>query len=410
MRLKAWAFVAVAASGVFAAHEAGAQQAQMPTVATKREIKLGARVEGSYDTNVSHSNKAVAALRGLKLSDYLATPAATVSIVQPFGRQTAFLQGDIGYVFHKYNPELDSQHTSLNGGLTSQLSSCNVALTGAYSASQTELTSFDLASVTNVQHTTTTGAGFQCARPSGIGIGAFGSRSQVKNADATRRTSDADIETLSSQIGYGRPNLGAFSLGYSYSRTQYPNRIIPGRPVGDSFFTTSYVAGYQRQFGSRLQVNGSGGLTHVKREFAPPGVKQSFNSATYNVDVSYGLGPRIKIEGAAVRAYTPSQQLGKSYDKSTNLNGKIEYKASPRLSFSLGAQQQEQDSNVDSTLPPGLFVTQSKTRSVSASATYSPTRRWSVALSVRHDDRTADLPQFNYTSTRIGLTAQANLN
>lgn len=410
MRLKAWAFAAVTAASGFAAGAAEAQQQQMPNVSAGREFKIGARVEGAYDTNVSHSNKAVAALRGLQLSDYLATPAATVSIIQPFGRASLFLQGDAGYVFYKDNTQLNSEHTALNGGLITRFSTCTQATTAAYRAAQSELVSVDLASVTNIQRNTTIGLGLQCVRPNGLGASLFGSRSQIKNSDLTRRSSDADVDNFAAMLTYGRPALGTFSAGFNYSRTQYPNRIIPGRPVGDSFFTESYVLGYQRKFSSRMSVTGTGALTHLKREFAPGGVGQSFTSGTYSVDAIYGLGPRIKLEAIASRAYLPSQQLGKSYDKATNLAGTVAYKASPRLQFTLGATQQQLDSNVDTTIPIGAVVTNSKTKSVYAQATYSPTRRWSVSLNVRHDDRQANLPQFNYTSTRIGLTAQANLN
>lgn len=409
MRLRALAFAAIAATGACAAQRAEAQTQAPGGAAAGRQLKIGARVEGAYDSNVSHSNGDVASIRGLSKSDYSATPSLTVSLSRPVGRQTVFLQGNVGYAFYRRNTQLNSEHSALDGGVQTRFSTCSASVLGGYRASQTELTSVDLASVKDVQRTTNEGVSIQCARPTGIGASLFAQRTQARNSESTRQTADSNTESITSSLLYGRPSLGVFSVGYSYTQTDYPNAVIPGRAGGTGFFTESYQVGYQRRVTSRLQVSATGALTHLKRDFAPPGVKQSFTSGTYMADLTYGLGPRIQIQATASRAFVPSQQVGKAYDKSTNANLSVNYRASPRLTFSAGASLQETNSNRDTTFPAGLFVTDSKNTSLFAAATYAPTPRWSLSLNVRHDDRTADLPQFNYTATRIGLTAQANL-
>jgi hypothetical protein len=386
---------------------AAAAQTQMPAVVGKRDLKIGLRVNAAYDTNVSRSSKTVAAIRGLQLSDYLLTPAATVSLVQPIGPETIYLNGDAGYVFYKENTQLNSVRASVNGGVLTRLGICQQALTAAYRASQNELANIDLGTVKNVQEATIIGAGLQCATTTGLGGNVFASRTETTNQSAVRRTSDTTVETLNIGAQYGRPSLGTLSLNFAFSGTQFPNRITPGRPVGDGFFTQSYGIGYQRAFGTRLQVGAQAATTHVKREFAPAGVDTSFNTPTYSADVTYGFGPRINLQATATRSVVPSQQLGKTYDKITGYGLVGNYKMGPRLSFRGGLQRQDVTSNLDTSISLGPVVTDQRINSIYGSVTYSPGRLWSVSLDVRHDERKANLPDFNYTSNRVGVTTQA---
>lgn len=406
MRFRGLALGALVGVGICVADAAAAQQ-QMPNIAAKRDLRIGLRAAGAYDDNVSRSSKAVAAIRGLQLSDYTFTPAATITLVQPIGPTTVFVSGDGGYVYYKENKQLNSVKASVSGGLLTRLSLCQQAFTASYRASQNELANIDLGSAKNVQEATSIGAGLQCVTPAGLGGSTFVSRTETTNQASIRRSSDTTVETLSLGAQYGRPSLGTFSLNFNYSSTQFPNRITFGRPVGDGFFTQSYGFGYQRAFGTRLQVGAQASTTHVKREFAPPGVDTSFNTPTFAADVTYGFGPRITVQATAARSVVPSQQLGKTYDKTTSYGLAGNFKAGPRLSFRGGLQRQEVDSNVDTSIALGPVISNQRINSIYGSVTYSPGKLWSVSLDVRHDERKANLPDFNYTSNRVGVTTQA---
>jgi hypothetical protein len=407
MRFRGLALGAAIGVGVCMADAAAAQQ--MPAVEFgKRDIKVGVRAAGVYDDNTSRSSKAVAAIRGLQLADYTFTPSGTITLIQPIGPGTVFVTGDGGYVFYKENKQLNSVRASVNGGVLTRLGICQQALTANYRASQNELANIDLGNVKNVQEATTIGAGLQCVTPAGLGGSTFVSRTETTNQASVRRESDTTVETLSLGAQYGRPSLGTLSLNFNFSGTQYPNRIIPQRPVGDGFFTQSYGVGYQRAFGPRLQVGLQAATTHVKREFAPPGVDTSFNTPTFAADVTYGFGPRITITANAARAVVPSQQLGKTYDKNTTYGLSGSFKAGRALSFRGGLQRQDIDSNFDTALLLGQVVTSQRTNSIFGSVTFAPRKLWSVSLDLRHEERKANLPDFNYTSNRVGVTTQAS--
>ena len=73
--------------------------------------------------------------------------------------------------------------------------------------------------------------------------------------------------------------------------------------------------------------------------------------------------------------------------------------------MSLGGRIVDIKSNPD-TLSARAVVTSARTKSAFASVRYAQSRRANLVLDVRYDDRNTNLPDFNYTSTRVGLTAE----
>ncbi|MDZ4375386.1 MAG: hypothetical protein U1C74_28745 [Phenylobacterium sp.] len=379
----------------------------MPDIGREREWRFGARVDAAYDTNISRSTRALSVLRGIEQEDYLLTPSLTAVVVQPIGRQAVFLNADAGYTFYRRNSQLDKRRAAISGGVSSTLGPCQQVTYAGYDASQSDLANLDQASSVNLRQTTSIAAGLQCSRPGGLGGSLFVQRADKKNSNVTLKESDATTETASATVMYEQPTLGGLVLAFNYSGTEFPNRINPGRPVGDGLFVQSYTLGYNRAFGRRGTVSASAGVNHVKREFAPPGVDQSFNSTAYQLDVLYGLGERIDLELHAAQSVTPSQQVGKSFDKRTSGEAVIRYRLGPRISVTAGYARQDIDSNAD-TASALVTITSAQIDSVYGAVEYTPNDRMTFRLNVRHDERDANLPQFNYSAMRIGLSAQAN--
>jgi len=405
MRLHALARGAAISVAAFAPVLAMAQE--MPAVGNKREWKVGVRAEAYYDSNIARSSSTLSNIRNLEKEDYVLLPAVTVGLVQPFGRQVAFLNGDVGYAFHRNNSELNRRRAKVQGGVAALLGPCRPVVFGGYEAAQSDLANLDVGTTKNLRQMYTTGVGSTCARGIGPGASFMLMRSDVKNSDNTVKESDTTTEVMNIQLLFARPTLGTFSAGFAHSSTEFPNRIIPDRPVGDGFFTQSYFLGYNRAFGSRLKVTAQGGITHVKREFSPPGVEQSFNSRTYQGDVVYGLGERIEFEVNGQRAITPSQQVGKTFDKNTGANAIVRYKAGERFQVEGGYSWQQIKANAD-TATALLVVTNAETDALYGSVSFSPNDRLRLQLSVRYEEREANLPQFTYTATRVGLSAQTS--
>lgn len=403
MRLKPLILFAIATTGAASSAHAQGMPA-VPTAAGSREFHFGARTTVTYETNVARANAATAATRGIEPEDVAIRPEATVSISQPLGQQMLFLKGSGGYDFYRRNTQLNRQRVDLTGGAAARLLSCQETVFGGYRAAQSELQDLDLGSSKNLMQTTSVGAGLQCGRPNSLQGNLVVQKQQVKNSAASREVSDADNKSATAMLSYGRPSLGTAMLLFGYSDAQFPNRVLPARPVGDGFFTQTVGLGYERAFGSRIHVNGMLSRTKLKREFAPAGLPLKLTSTTYLATAEYSPSSRLKLTVDAARDVRPSQRTGKLYDINTSYGGVLRYKLGTRITVAGGDRYERIVSNTD-TASALAVVTRSRTNTIFGSVTYRQSDRTSFLLDVRHEDRKTNLPSFDYTDTRVGLSA-----
>ena len=382
---------------------AGAQM--LPAVVGERQIHANLNVATIYEDNFSRSSKILAAQRGIKQNEVTVRPQVNVDVVQPVGQQIVYLRGGAGYDFHRFNNQLDRARADLQGGYVTTISLCQASVYGNYRAGQSDLALLDSPGVKNLSQVTGTAAGVQCGRPGSFVGGMTVQRTEAKNSAAIQKEADSTVETLSAQLGYSNSTIGQVGLTYAYSNNEFPNRLIPGRPVGDGFFTQTFGVTAERQFNSRLKATAAAGRTTVKREFAPAGTDLKFTSSTYSALVNYRLGNRLTFELSGDRAVIPTARAGKLYDIATTGELRGTYRFGSRYMVSLGGRVEDIKSNPDTTLARPI-VTDARTKTAFGSITYSQSRRASLVLDVRYDDRNTNLPDFNYTSTRVGITAE----
>jgi hypothetical protein len=79
------------------------------------------------------------------------------------------------------------------------------------------------------------------------------------------------------------------------------------------------------------------------------------------------------------------------------------YKLGTRFILSGGGRRAETNSNAD-TAVIGPVLTKSRENAVFASVRYRQSERASLLFDVRRVDRKTDIPSFDYSSTRFGLT------
>jgi hypothetical protein len=402
MRLRTLALGAILSAGGGAAV---AQQApQVPNVSNERQWKVDARLSAYYDTNVARTSEAVAAARGLEKDDYVVTPMLAANIVQPIGQQALFLDGLVGYDFHANNKILDRRRYNVTGGATGVVGPCRPIVYGNYRVLQSDLADLNLTSTENTQTSKGIAAGATCGRGVGVGGSLTVQRVDVKNSADRLTVQDYTAETLFASVNYGNPNLVNAALFYSHASNEYPNRIIPGRPVGDGFFTDTVGLRLDRRFGSRLSAGAAVSGTRLKREFAPAPQKQKINATTYQADATYRAGNRLVLSVNAARNVRPSDRPGKLYDIAEQLEGSARYRLGSRFSVTLGHLYSDVASNVD-TLAVGAVVTNSITNSTYGQIEFRRVGNGSLTFDVRHERRNTNLPSFDYTSTRVGLTA-----
>ena len=406
MRLRTYALLASVGAAACASTVAHAQSAA-PAPGAPRQFKIGGRLGAFYDSNVSRSSVALSGARDLARSDYILRPEATASIVQPLGRQVVFLNGSAGYDFYQRNDNLNRQRYDITAGEMASLGPCIQQGSGTYRAQQSDLSEVDLTTVKNLQKTISYTAGLTCGRAIGPTLGVALTRSDVKNSARALKVSDSTTAGISTSFGYRNATLGSISAFYAYTETEQPNRLIAGQPIGDGFHVESAGLSAQRKFGSRLDVLGSIGGMRLTREFAPPGARLKVSGLSYNGGVTYRAGTRLTLTANASRAFQPSSTAGKLYDVTTRADIGARYKLGQRISLGLNQSYVDTKSNRDNALP-GLVITNSKTYSTVGSILYTQNQHASVAMDVRYDNRETDVPIFDYTAVRVGVTLAAN--
>ncbi|MDP1598220.1 outer membrane beta-barrel protein [Phenylobacterium sp.] len=383
----------------------GAAVMSSPAAAQQaRKVSVGLHAEVEHDSNVSRSSDLRASTLGLKPGDTIFTPSANVDLFIPVGRQSVFLTGSAGYSFYDQNKKLDRERLDFTGGVNAGIGPCSTTLSSSYNRGLSQIDDPTLVStVENIQQTTRVQAQLGCSRPTGLGVVFTASHDWTANNLDFLKQSDYQNSSLMGGLTYQRPALGTLTLFANYQKTEYADRI-----GSDGYEMTSVGATFQRQLGARLQGTVTVALANVDQLGGFPGLADtSSETTTYDAGLSFRASDRLNFEASLDRAVTPSTGLGRTFDLSTGYRVSGEYKLGSRISIGAGVGRVERESE-GGLLQPIIALTNSNTDTIFASVRYRQSERLSFALNARREERTANAPQFEYTSNRIGIAADVS--
>jgi hypothetical protein len=103
----------------------------------------------------------------------------------------------------------------------------------------------------------------------------------------------------------------------------------------------------------------------------------------------------------------PSNQPGKLYDVVTTAEGSVNYRLGSRFLVVGGVKIDDLKSNTDP-LPVVPVLTKARHNTVYTSVRYLRSSGNSLLLDVRRETRKTNLPAYDYTNVRVGLTANVN--
>lgn len=367
-----------------------------------RRLTVGVQGAVEHDTNVARSSDAQAALRGVTPEDTIFTPSASIDYVTPIGRQSLFLKGTAGYAFYDKNTDLNRERLDFVGGGIFGVGPCSTTLTGQYTRGLRQIDDPVLDDdVRNIQEHKRIGAEVACSRPTGIGVRFAASKGWTDNSARTMVDADYEATSLSGGVTYSRPALGVVTAFVSYDKTEYPNRLF-----SSGYELNSYGLSFDRELGARIQGTVTVAYATVDQLGEPlPGAGDgSYSTTTYGGNVSYRASSRLMLQASFNRNIKPSSGFGQSYDKATDYGLNADYDLGSRIRLTLGARQVERDSGGTVVVSP-FQLTSSKTKSVYGAARYSQSDRLSFTLKASREERTTNTPQFDYTSNRVGLSA-----
>lgn len=373
-----------------------------------RKLDFGVRLAARHDSNLARSNATTAAVRGITPEDYIFTPAATFDLVLPVSRQSFFVRGSAGYDYYRENTQLNSARYDVESGLNGRFGACSGTVMTAYHRSQSDLQDLTIVNPKNVLELTNLTAQVGCQRQAGLGVSGSVGHVWATNSNRIQSQSDYEADQASAELSYGRPTLGSLTTFLQYQKTEYKDAgPLLGRQNGYELLAGG--VSYERRIGSRLQGRVSVSQSQVDPIGILPGGGgggDSYSGVTYSGDLTYRPTDRMEAMFEYSRAIVPSTQRGTLYDldESYRLSGK--YKVGSRIVAMLGGERRE--STAEGTLggpPIGGNFTESRTVSLFGSLSFQQNDRLSYLLDIIHEERTTNDPRFDYSATRIGLTA-----
>lgn len=374
------------------------------------DVQLQGQVE--HDTNLIRTTRALAAAQGLSLADTVYAPTLNIDLLLPLGRQAVFARGSAGYMFHERNRRLDTERFDLEGGLGGSVGPCGTVVGGGYQRGRSELNDQTLVtSIENILEVKSVNAGLTCIKSPGLGVTLTASKSWASNSSVRATNGDYHTDTISGGLIYGRPIAGSVSLQGQYAQTKYTDQPAVPRAT-DGYTSLGGGLRVERKLGTRLQA--SAGLSYtavnVDRSATPvlgaPPIKD-FKGLTYSADAAYRISSRFRVQGKFERAVQPTLLTGGGFELQTNYSGRVEYRLGSRITVSLGAEQQKSDVRGNAATV-GLVLTDARTRAASSTISYRQSDRLTFTLSGRLEERKANDPRFEYSSERIGASANVN--
>lgn len=391
---------------ILATFLSGQARAQGPADARdSQQLDIGLNVSGFYDSDILRGDTIRNVRPDATNEDFIIAPRVTADIVAPIGRQSAFLNGQIGYQFHQNNTYLNREYINGQGGFRLRaIRGCVATVTGRYTQQQSELYDIiDGFDPTNVEKIGGVSGEISCQTAGGLTPSLSAGRTRAKNSSIVRQISEYVSDTATASIGYSRPQLGTISLYGTIAKSRYPSRraLLPGLPA-DGANVYSAGIGYERQIGTRLTGKANLGYTRVNPRL--PGTPD-FKGASWDVDLTYDSRNRFRGTIAFARSVEQSNLIGDTYGINTSLafNGEYAFKERFRLTAGAAYIRRKQEQSPLFQLPN--FNSRDRTIRVYSRLTAGNVGPVGIAFDASREHRKSVVPIYNYGSTRFGVTA-----
>jgi hypothetical protein len=210
-------------------------------------------------------------------------------------------------------------------------------------------------------------------------------------------------------LTYSRPSIGQLSIYGKYTQTDFPDRSLPDGS-NDGFKVYSGGLVYARKFGSKINTTLSvyDATVSIVSPIRAGATESAFSGAIFSADLAYQPTHRLLLHLNYARTVSPSNRLDVSYAIDATGLAEVTYRLGARSGFTLGASRGDnhyQQSALN--LQPTLDLSKETVRTFYGIMRYNLTRRISINLDVRREDRHANIAAYVYGSTRIGLTTIA---
>lgn len=376
--------------------------------APARRVDLGLSAAATYDSNfLKRSNDApLFGLQQGERDELRLTPAVTVDVQMPLGRQSVRLNGSAGYDLYTNNSDLNREHIALTGGGNLRFSTCNADLGVTFARQQSDLADILIGERIKNAETRWLFDG-QTTCPVGVGlVPTIGvEHERVENSDPLRQTGNYTADGVRASIGFSRPALGDIAINAAFRRGRYDDRQAEAG-VSERIDTYTLGASFSRRVGSQLTGTVSAGYTKVDPNL--PGVRP-YSGPSWSADVTWTPGTRLQATFGASRSAQQSNLLNISYSIVDDYQAGAIYALGDRIRLSGGASYTRRSLRDSPLTPQPLFRDEDRAYRLRAGASYIASRRLSFSLDAADERRRSSNRLFSYDNFTVALTTRLNV-
>jgi hypothetical protein len=219
------------------------------------------------------------------------------------------------------------------------------------------------------------------------------------------QTSNYRSFTATGGVAYRRPIFGSVTLFGDYVKADFPEQFLFGLfPIPEGYQLYGGGARYDKTVGARIL--GELSISYTSLEPISP-LSPAFQGVTYIADLKYSATNRLKVHFNFHRAVNPSNRFGASYYIEREELLEATYDASSRLSLTAGISEANRRFEGPN-LNPVLDISDEDDWDFYGSLNFAMTRRLTLGLDVRQEERRANLTEYGYSDTRVGLSLKAH--
>jgi hypothetical protein len=365
-------------------------------------VTVQATAIASHDSNVAHSDAALAAQRGVTPADDVFSPGVSIDLSLPLGLEEVFLKGTAAYNIYARNTQLNSQDVDLTGGVAARLLACKATLSGSVEDARTDLAQLAVGVTRNIENIETVGVSAECGREGGFGPSFSITQRYASNSAPQLFPSDSRSTTANAGIAYRRPQFGELELVGTFEQTDYPNRQLQVDQTAQQDGYRAYSVGvlYDRRLGARIEGTFEVGYVMLAPHLS--GVRD-YRGPYYRADVSWRISPRLQAQLQATRSPNPTNVSEATYDLRDLFSGSIDYAITPKLKLQFTGSDTT-DSYTGDGFVSGVTVQHQVTRVLTVSSHLQLSRRASIELWFTREVGDADIKSYDYTDSRAGLS------
>ncbi len=340
-------YAKVSALGVLAATfccgSALAQQMYQPYILNEARVSspsavdeqsVGFYASETYNSNVAQSDAALAASRGLTLSDEITEIGLNTTVIQTLGRQRFFVHGDFGYQWYAHNHVLDVATADFNGGDTIAFGQCSATIEGDYFRGHSDDPIVPATAVSNVRTTGSIEGAANCNRPYGLNPNVSVSERWNTNSAPIYREANSRVFTVTGGLDFRTPLLGSLGVWGEYDNIRYDDVfvLVEGVPGRDEFQVFTGGLKYSKQFTPNLA--GQAVVTYTNTQ-SNADHANDYSGLTYAFTLDYTVAPKFFANAYVTREVLPSDLPFETYAVVSDYHLVGNYKASSRLRLQL---------------------------------------------------------------------------